>query len=489
MLKKFSILFLGLVLAGCSTNSSSRSGFDAFNSDISEVNFGSTTNFRVGVLLPLSGEAAKHGQGLKNATMMALEDVKNPNMILQFYDTKSTPSGARIAAENALNQRAQLIIGPLMSGSTRAITEQTTAKNVPVIAFGTSEEVLQPGIYTLGLLVSEQVNRIIGYAAQNGRSKFALLVPDNNTGIAVAKAAVIAAQKNDVEIKRIAFYPPNTTDFSEILKAMTDYPQRKARLDKIRSNLSYKAQNGDANAAKVLRRLQTLDTMGDVDFDAVLIPEYGPRLKSAASMFGYYDVFSPKVKFLGMAVWENTNLNKETTLNGSWYPSLSRTHSIYFSNKYADLFGERPSSLYSLAYDAIALSAALAKNADGDLNEQITNPDGYIGINGAFRLFENGTNEHSLDIVEVRQSGDEVIEKSPHKFLSSSEHKGAETIVVDENYRAPRIFGKDKYLAQTLIYGYQLNPENQPLGYIPAAEEHQLVKDSLKQYNVVIPDM
>lgn len=142
-----------------------------------------------------------------------------------------------------------------------------------------------------------------------------------------------------------------------------------------------------------------------------------------------------------------------------------------------------------MVYDAIALSAALAKNADGDLNEQITNPDGYIGINGAFRLFENGTNEHSLDIVEVRQSGDEVIEKSPHKFLTSSEHKGAETIVVDENYRAPRIFGKDKYLAQTLIYGYQLNPENQPLGYIPAAEEHQLVKDSLKQYNVVIPDM
>lgn len=484
--KKINIFFLSLILAGCSLGSSTRNGFDGMNSDISEENFGSTTNFRVGVLLPLTGEAAKHGQGLKNATLMALDDVKDPNMILQFYDTKSTPSGARIAAENALNQRSQLIIGPLMSGSVRAISEQTTTRKIPVIAFATSEDVLQKGVYTLGLMVNEQVNRIISYAAQNGRSRFALLIPDNSTGVAVAKAAIIAAQQNNVRITRIGFYKPNTTDFSEVLKSMTDYEQRKNRLQRVKGSL---ASKGDATSSKVLRRLQTLDTMGDVDFDAVLIPEYGPRLKSATSMFGYYDVFSPKVKFLGISVWENTDLSKETTMLGSWYTTMSRTHSLYFANKYSSLFGERPSSLYSLAYDAVALSAALSKQPGGDLNSIITNPDGYIGINGAFRLFPNGTNEHSLDILEVRAEGDEVIEKSQGKFLTSTSPIQNSTIVIDETYQAPRIFGKDKFMAQTLIYGYQLDPNNQPLGYVPASEEQQIVKDSLKKYNVVVPDM
>ena len=73
------------------------------------------------MLLPLSGEAAKAGQGLKNATMIALEDMNNPNLILQYYDTKSSPEGARVAVENALNQQVRLIIGPLMSTSVEAI--------------------------------------------------------------------------------------------------------------------------------------------------------------------------------------------------------------------------------------------------------------------------------------------------------------------------------------------------------------------------------
>lgn len=78
---------------------------------------------------------------------------------------------------------------------------------------------------------------------------------------------------------------------------MTDYPARVARLQKIRTNLAAKSARGDVNAAKVLKRLEPLDTLGDVDFDAVIIPEYGPRLKSAASMFGYYDVFRRKSNF------------------------------------------------------------------------------------------------------------------------------------------------------------------------------------------------
>ena len=109
------------------------------------------------MLLPLSGTAQKQGEGLKNAALMAIDDIKNPNLIIQFYDTQSTASGARIAVENALNQKAQLIIGPLMAAEAMAIAPKVKSYDVPMISFSTSTDFLQPGIYTLGLLVDEQV--------------------------------------------------------------------------------------------------------------------------------------------------------------------------------------------------------------------------------------------------------------------------------------------------------------------------------------------
>lgn len=93
---------------------------------------------------------------------------------------------------------------------------------------------------------------------------------------------------------------------------MTDYPARVARLQKIRTNLAAKSARGDGNAAKVLKRLEPLDTLGDVDFDAVIIPEYGPRLKSAASMFGYYDVF-----FAESQISRYLNLGKHQSQQGN----------------------------------------------------------------------------------------------------------------------------------------------------------------------------
>ena len=220
MLKKLNLILLCLGLVACSTTPKApvleRSGIDDFNTDISEINITDAASFRVGVLLPLSGAAAKHGQGLKNASMIALEDINNPNLILQYYDTKSTSSGARIAAENAIRQRSNLIVGPLMSSEVQAIANETIYQGVPVIAFSTAQEVLQPTVYTMGLLIEEQVNRVVSYAAAQGRKRLALLIPDNSTGNAVAKAAVKSAQKNGMIVTVIGYYQPQNSDFSAI---------------------------------------------------------------------------------------------------------------------------------------------------------------------------------------------------------------------------------------------------------------------------------
>lgn len=458
MFKKISAILMVIMLSGCSfTKNQYSSDVNLVNRpvNISEQSFGEATTFRVGMLLPLSGPNAKQGQGLRNAALMALEDVKNPYMMLQFYDTKGTPSGARVAIENAMNQKAQLIIGPLMSNEVEAIADRTNSRGIPVIAFSTNSDVLRPGVYSMGLLIGEQVDRIMSYAAKEGRSRFALLIPDNNTGISVAKAAIVSARKNHVTISRIAFYPTDTTDFSEVLKDLTDYNERSGKVKAIKDALTARADQGDEEAVKELRKLKTVDTMGEIDFDAILVPEHGTKLKSAVAMLGYYDISMPQVKILGTSMWENSGLNNEGNFIGAWYPALSRSHNEYFASSYRNLFGEKPSSIYSFAYDAVALASSLSGTKDRELEGAITNPNGYVGINGAFRIFSDGTNQHSLDIVEVKNSGDVVVDEALKSFADVY-YDGLGRMVIDESYIAPKIFGKDKATAQVLIYGQEI---------------------------------
>ena len=427
-----------------------RGGQNEFYTETNEINVITTRDdFRVGVLLPLSGEFAKQGNGLKNATMMALDDLGENAPVLQYYDTKGTPEGASVAIENALNQGAELIIGPMLSSSVQAITPAVKSRGVPVIAFNSASEVLQDGIYTMGLLLEEQVDRIMTYTVNKGRNRFAVLIPDNTTGIAVAKAAVKSAAKNGATVTAIGFYRPGTIDFTDLLKSMTNYEGRSAKLAQMKSQYKSAAAAGDESAARTLKKLEQLDSYGDIGFDAVLIPDAGTSLKSAIAMFGYYDVFSPDVKFIGTSIWDNTNLSKETTMRGSWYPALTHQNNAYFNSKYKELFGEQPSSLYAFGYDAVALAAAISRMGTDDIDAQITNPEGYAGMNGAFRFFADGRNQHSLDIKEIRGSGNYVVESGPRKFTSTP-------ILFEESnalMQKPAIYGKNRATAEKMIFG------------------------------------
>ncbi len=442
MFKKICILLLMFVLVSCKTSRIERKEiFFKPASPFDESELVTKESFRVGMLLPLSGEASAIGNGLKNAAMLALEDMNNPHLILQFYDTKSTPDGAREAAETAISQDVKMIIGPLMASEVEAVSQVTKSSRVPVVAFSTNENVLQNQVYTLGLLVGEQVDRIVEYAYSQGREKFALLVPDNSTGIVVARETLKAVRKYGGNVVKIAFYPPNTNDFSEIVKELTNYGNRASYANAEKERLERLARTGDEDAIEELRKFETKGASRGIDFDAIIIPESGSRLKSATAMFGYYDVFAPDVLFMGTSVWENTNLTKETALNKAVYPVLSRNYSAYFNRKYHSLFGVYPNALLTFGYDAVALASSLAKKNSSDLNAAITSPDGFSGISGAFRILPNGKNQHSLDIMQITSRGDVVVDAAEHNFADSMSIGNERVILFGSG--TPTILGKD----------------------------------------------
>lgn len=485
MLKKVCLAVICLAIAACkSTGINDEGGAESYNTDIVEIGISNTKSFRVGMLLPLSGADSKYGQGLKKASMIALNDVNNPNLVLQYYDTQSTPAGARVAIENAINQRSNLIIGPLKSTEVQAISNETIYQGIPVIAFSTAQEVLQPTVYTLGLLMDEQVDRIIGYAAQQGRKRFALLLPDNATGSAVARSAVKAAQKNGVQITAIGFYAPGTSDFSEIAKQMTNYEHRHNKVTKLKNRLQAMAVNGDTQAQSALKKLETREGLGDIGFDALIIPESGAKLTSAISMFAYYDAAYPQIQFLGTSVWDASKLNNEAAIAKSAYPAAAKPQNNAFANQYFMVFNEKPSSLYTLAYDAVSIANQLARRAEDNINEEITQEAGFNSLNGKVRFFRDGTNQHSLDIIEVMPSGNIVVDSGSRYFETIAEPMPV--VEIDENYQMPRIFGKDATMAQISIYGQVLPPENQANQADNGAEDLAAAEEQLKAMGIYI---
>ena len=208
VLKRICAIFLVCLLFGCSVIRHNFGGFssptysysgsnptdtmgDFLQTDYSHVDLGNKESFRVAMLLPLSGKGSDAGQSMKNSAMLAIGDLNNSRLVVQFYDTKSTSSGARVAIENALSTGCDLILGPLMSEEVAAVTPVAQSRDIPVISFSTSPNVLQSGIYTLGLLNEEQIDKIIKYAAQQGRKRIAVVLPDNQSGINMLKSTKI----------------------------------------------------------------------------------------------------------------------------------------------------------------------------------------------------------------------------------------------------------------------------------------------------------
>lgn len=431
------------MLFGCSTDSERKidgaglryAGFESGMNDFS--------GFKAAILLPLSGKAARLGIGMQNAAMLAQSEINNRNLILEFFDTKSTPEGAANAARGAVAQGAKIIIGPLLSEEVIAITPIARAENIPVVSFSTSPQVLQSGIYTLGLLSDEQIRKIIDFAYYKGRENFAMIVPDNQYGLGLAKYAYIATREKGANLIKIGFYPQDSIDFTKLLSDMTNYQSRVKTVDAMKRDAQARYEQGDESAEAELKRLEKMDSLGKLDFDAIIIPESGSKLKSATSMLGYYDVFSPEVMFLGIATWDNTNLTKETTLYGAYYPALSKQYSAYFSEKYLNLYGQYPENLYSVAYDAVSVLSALANERNQDLQDRLLDPAGFTVLSGDIRFYQSGTNKHNLKIFEVTSEGPKEVTEKQDK---PKESFGFATLDF------PEIYGKDVEEVKRFIF-------------------------------------
>src|SRR5437879_2390680 len=145
---------------------------------------------KVGLVLPLSasGNAGVAALSMKNAAEMALAEFQSPNIQLLIKDDGGNPQGAQQGTQQALDEGAEIVLGPLFALSVPASAQLTRARGVSMIAFSTGSSVAGRGVYLLSFLPESDVNRIIEYAASTGKRSFAALLPENAYGNVVEAA-------------------------------------------------------------------------------------------------------------------------------------------------------------------------------------------------------------------------------------------------------------------------------------------------------------
>ena len=368
---------------------------------------------RVALLLPLSGPHAKLGRALLNAAQLALFHFADKQFELLPQDTGGTPQGAADAAALAIGDGAALILGPLFSSSVAAVKPAADAAGLSVLAFSNDQRVAGNGIFTMGFQPDEQVSQVVRFAFKKGLRKFALLAPDNSYGETVTRALQAVAAEVGAEIASTEYYDPRATEFDPLIRRLADYENRRQNLLAQRKDLEAR---DDEIALQALKRLENLQTLGDVPFDALLIADGGKRLQAIAALLPYYDIDPKKTRMLGTGQWDAPGVGAEPALVGGWFAAPSAAARRSFEGQYKEIFGQSPPRLATLAYDATALAAVFVK-PDGSFDpNEITAPQGFSGRDGIFRFSPEGYAQRGLSVYQVRDRDTREIQKSPNSF-------------------------------------------------------------------------
>jgi ABC-type branched-subunit amino acid transport system substrate-binding protein len=336
---------------------------------------------RVGLILPLSaqGNAGVAAQSMKNAAQMALDEFKNPNIQLLVKDDVGNPQNARAAAQQAINEGAEIIVGPLFAQAVRAVGSVARPRNVPVIAFSTDASVAGPGVYLLSFLPETDVKRIVDYQIRRRKRSFAALLPDNAYGTVVQAAFQQEVSRRGGRVLAIEKYP---LDPSKLAQAVH-------------------------RVARVAHQV-----------DNIFIPDNGQTVTKVVAALAADHVNLKRVRLLGTGLWDDQSVFADRQMQGGLYAAPASAGFRKFSTRYRARFGQDPVRTATLAYDAVALIAALVKTQGPQRfsTQILTNASGFAGIDGIFRFRRNGTNDRGLAVMRVTPSGGRVVSPPPKTF-------------------------------------------------------------------------
>ncbi len=354
---------------------------------------------RAALLLPFSAPSKalqSEAQSMLNAAQMALFEAGDARLLLLPKDTGGTRAGANEAARAAIDEGAQIILGPLLGRAVSGVSAQARAAHVPVIAFSTDRTVAGNGIYLLSFLPEADIKRMLSYAAANEISTLALLRPDTAYGKRIEEAVFDISAGFGQAITDIAIYGNDVQDMTIPARTIAHNDEYKRALK------AWEEAGGHGDPSL------DPDFSFTLPYQAIIIPESGVRLQSLAPLLPFYDVDPKITRFIGTSLWNDETLLREPALFGGWFPGPDQEKYGRFVAAYKAAFTTDPTRLAPLAHDAVMVAARLIES-DGDTQNtayinaaKIDDPAGFDGADGLFRFAPGGLVERALAVFEIK---------------------------------------------------------------------------------------
>ena len=422
MIRAFFIL-VALVLAACQTVPKKAAvvsepetvveelGPVADPDEVSTATESATAGYKVGFLVPLSGEHGGLGRGLLDAATLALFDIGRDDIELVIADTAN---GAAAAARQVAAAGVDAVIGPLLA---RSVDEAAAILHGPDrLVFALSSDPAGAGILVMGHTFDHQVRRLVSHAVATGNVRFALLAPRSPFGERMAGLLREAVAETGGFVTAEVFHDPAGNDVDAAVAALASTPVLPGDIE--RAVASLQDQGGLAAEVAIERLLGSEDLRA---FDAVFLPGSGPLLQRTAAWMGHHDFRAGDVQLFGLGSLDDQALFREPVMNGTWFavpPDAGRSAML---SRFRGTFGYDPGDPVTPAYDAMALVSAVIS---GPRQRQITDWRGFGGIDGLFRFRGDGRTERQLAIMRITPAGPVIEDPAPAAFDPTA-HPGA----------------------------------------------------------------
>lgn len=343
-----------------------------------------TGSIKLALIVPLTGQGAAIGTAMRNAAELAIEDFQKPDLQIIVKDDRGSPDGAREAAQAALADGAELVLGPLFAANVQAAATPVRAAGKSLVAFSTDVSVAARGVYLLSFLPQSEVDRIVDGSVAGGRRSFAALIPESTYGNAVEAQFRETVARKGARLVAVERYAPG-------------------------------------NPGPAIGRIAGLITGAGAQADALFLPDNPDGLAAVAPALTKAGFSPARVKPIGTALWIDPRVFALPALQGGWFAATDMTGFTAFSQRYQTRFGASPPRVAALAYDAVSLTAALTRQYGSQrfADATLTNPSGFSGIDGTFRFRPEGLSDRALAVHEIRGGAAAIVSPAPRTLTPS----------------------------------------------------------------------
>jgi len=365
----------------------------AVNQSLNENNLENEKILKVGVLLPLSGKFQDIGESFLKAIQLALYDISNEYIKIYPKDSKGNALGAYQSSKEFEEQGINIVIGPIFYESLERLGE---INKITFISLTNKTKEVPKNTIAFGVNIESQIDALKKYFNEIKVSKTLLLSPKSE----FIYQSEFVAKKDVLKFYRTYSYDINPKKITAEVEKITKYRERKKDLERRIKILEKSDLYKDKNE---LKKLEQMHTLGKVNFDSVVVIDFGERLKSVLSSFMFSDVSSNEVNFFTINQWFDETFFNENAMQNLHFPSIDFDNLKKFNKKFFNSFNEQPNEVSILAYDALGLIYYCWSNNNFQFKQELLyNKEGFKGLHGEF-IIENNLSKQKLKIYKVSE--------------------------------------------------------------------------------------